>query len=259
MRSVMSIHSHGRDHAHVPAIKAERVSVSYGPHVAVDDVSFEVREGSVTALIGPNGSGKTTMLRAILGLQRPDAGSVSVFGRHPHEARGQVGYVPQRFSFDAEFPITVREFMALARAPSCESCSADQALADLGLSEGVLDERLGALSGGQLQRVLIAQAILNNPPLLILDEPSTGVDASGEAAFYDVVRHLNREHGTTVLIVSHDLSVISRVVDDVLCLNKRLLCSGPTGTALTRKAVEGMFGKETDVYEHLRHPGHCPH
>lgn len=253
MQPTMSIHSHGRRHAHIPAIKAEHVTVAFGPHVAVEDVSFEVREGSVTALIGPNGSGKTTMLRAILGLQAVTKGSVAVFGRHPHDAHGDIGYVPQRFAFDVEFPITVREFMALSRQPACASCSADQAIADVGLPPGILDARLGALSGGQLQRVLIAQAILNNPPLLILDEPSTGVDVAGEAAFYEVLKHLNKDHGTTVLIVSHDLSVVSRMVDDVLCLNRRLLCAGPTDVALSRKNVAGLFGQETDVYEHVRH------
>lgn len=252
----MSIHSHSRSHRHVPAIKAERVSISFGSTPAVEDVSFEVREGVITALIGPNGSGKTTMLRAILGLQPVTKGSIAVFGRHPHDMHGDIGYVPQRFAFDIEFPITVREFMALSRQPACTSCSADQAIADVGLPFSVLDARLGSLSGGQLQRVLIAQAILNNPPLLILDEPSTGVDAAGESAFYDVIRHLNKEHKTTVLIVSHDISVIARIVDDVLCLNRRLLCAGPPKEVLTRKNVGELFGQDTDVYEHQRHPHH---
>jgi len=250
----MSIHRHTHAKKQVPAVRAEHVTIAFGQNAAVDDVSFEVKEGSITALIGPNGSGKTTMLRAILGLQPTTKGSVTVFGRHPHDARGDIGYVPQRFGFDAEFPITVGEFMSLSRRKACDSCSPDQAISDVGLPVGILSERLGSLSGGQLQRVLIAQAILNNPPLLVLDEPSTGVDVAGEAAFYEVLEHLNHEHGTTVLIVSHDVSVIAKIVDEVLCLNRKLLCAGPPAKALSQKAVSDLYGQAVDVYEHSSHP-----
>jgi ABC-type Mn2+/Zn2+ transport system ATPase subunit len=252
----MAGHHHHHEHRNVPAIRVEHLSVAFGSQIVLDDISFEVREGTITALIGPNGSGKTTLLRAILGLSPSAEGSIAVFGKHPHAARGVIGYVPQQFDFDQEFPITVGEFLALGQRDECVECSTGQAVVDVGLGIDILSKRLGTLSGGQLQRVLIAQAILNAPPLLVLDEPSTGIDVAGEAAFYDVIRHLNRDHGTTVLIVSHDISMIANVVDEVLCLNRKLLCAGPPGQALSKQTMHDLYGKDTEPFDHA---GHHPH
>lgn len=244
---------------HIPAIATEHLSVEYGDTTVLDDVTLTIDQGKVAAIIGPNGSGKTTLMRAILGLIPHKFGEVRIFGKHLHAMRSMIGYVPQNFDFDKEFPITVGEFMDLARHAHCPRSRIDEKIKEVGLTSMMLNKHLGSLSGGQLQRVLIAQAILNNPTLLFLDEPATGIDIIGEAAFYDIIEHLNDEHDTTVLLVSHDIAVVASLVDQVICLNRRLMCSGPPSTALSEKTLSEVFGHRASVYEHKPHDDHDHH
>jgi zinc transport system ATP-binding protein len=234
------------------AVFAENLTVKYGEHAVVDNVSFSLNQGEVAAIVGPNGSGKTTLMKALLGLV-PFSGEALILGEHFHEVRYRIGYVPQRFTFDRDFPITVEEFLALALGRRCSHSRVSTVIKEVGLTPLVLHKRLGNLSGGQLQRVLIAQAILNDPAILFLDEPSTGVDVAGETAVHDVIEHLNKEHHTTILIVSHDISMISCLADQVLCLNKKLLCFGPPKKALTQRSLEDLFGSHHLLYEHHQH------
>lgn len=236
----------------VPAIFIEKLVVGYDDLVVIDKISFSIKKGSITALIGPNGSGKTTMMKSILGLIPTKEGTVELFGKPLKDVRGEIGYVPQRFEFDRDFPITVDEFLRLA-GPKVSKKKIQTKLKDVGLPLSSLKKRVGTLSGGQFQRLLIAQAILNDPTLLFLDEPSTGIDVAGEEAFYQVIQHLNKVHDTTVLMVSHDITAISAVVDNVICVNKKLLCVGPPSKALTRKTLEGLYGGGVSVYEHHAH------
>jgi ABC-type Mn2+/Zn2+ transport system ATPase subunit len=241
----------------VPAISVEHVTVSYGSLAVIDDVSFEIEQGSIAAVIGPNGSGKTTLLRAILGLTPTQSGDIMIMGKHLHTMRQVIGYVPQRFDFDRNFPITVREFMDLARRLHCQRHVPPPRIAEkikeVGLPRDVLDKHLGELSGGQLQRVLVAQGIINDPAILFLDEPSSGVDITGEATIYSIIEHLNREHNTTVVMVSHDIGMISHVVDTVICINRKMLCFGPPKTALTAHRIEEVFGGHSSPYDHHQH------
>lgn len=240
----------------IPAVAVEGCSVSLGGVTVLDDVSFAVAQGEVAALIGPNGSGKTTLMRAILGLTPAAAGTIRIFGKHLHAVRDLIGYVPQRFDFDHDFPITVREFLDLARHPHCPVSRIAEKIKEVGLPTRVLDQQLGSLSGGQMQRTLIAQAILNNPAILFLDEPTTGIDVSGEATLYEIIEHLNVEHGTTILLVSHDIALVSDMVDNVICVNRKLLCYGPPHTALTLRKMEEVFGPREGIYEHGHPSGH---
>lgn len=233
-----------------PAVFAENITVRLDKHIIIENVSFAVEQGEVAAIIGPNGSGKTTLIKALLGLV-PFQGEITVLGEHLHDVRNRVGYVPQRFAFDRDFPITVGEFLRLARA--CSSSHISSVVKEVGLTPLVLSKKLGILSGGQLQRVLIAQAILHDPAVLFLDEPSTGIDVAGEIAIHDVIEHLNKEHRTTVLMVSHDIHMVSCLVDKVLCLNKKLLCVGPPKMALTEKSLSGLFGPHHTLFEHHQH------
>lgn len=238
------------------AVAVKGLTVRFGDVNVIDDVSFEVRRGTVAAVIGPNGSGKTTLLKAILGLV-PYSGRAEIFGQPLSAVRNRIGYVPQRFAFDREFPISAYEFMSLG-CTARSRAQTEAAIKEVGLMPAILDKRLGDLSGGQLQRVLIAQAIVHKPDLLVLDEPSTGVDIVGEAAFYDVIEHLKETHGTTILMVSHDLTVLSSMVDAVVCLNGKLICSGPPKTVLTLEAMNALFGEHAKLYEHL-HEAHHNH
>lgn len=256
--------AHGSaEHGHaavppIPAISVTGLTVAYRDNEIVSDVGFEIKQGEIAAIIGPNGSGKTTLLKTILGLVSPRAGEVRVFGKHLHSVRNLIGYVPQRFDFDRQFPITVGEFMDLARHPHCPKSRIEEKLREVGLPSRALTANLGSLSGGQLQRVLIAQAILNNPALLLLDEPSSGIDIAGEATFYEIIQHLNEQHDTTVLLVSHDIAMISDLVDNVICVNKKLVCYGPPRSALTARQLGELFGP-SKLYDHPSHADRHDH
>lgn len=243
--------SHKINNQH-PMIQVKNLSVDYGRQTILSDVSFEIQRGEIVAVIGPNGSGKTTLIRAMLGLI-PSNGKVLIDGEPASHIRSQIGYVPQKFKFDPDFPITVKEFLDLPK-PHVHKLEHAKKLKEVGLDSSILNESLGSLSGGQLQRVLIAQATIHHPTLLILDEPSTGIDIVGEEQFYDLLKEQRDQHGTTVVLVSHDIAVISNVVDQVICVNKRLVCFGPPKQALTQEKLSELYNKtDTSVYFHHRH------
>lgn len=231
------------------AIRVERLTVTFAGTSVVEDVSFSVPRGCMTAIIGPNGSGKTTLLRAMLGLVDYE-GTVRMFGGDRNEMRHRIGYVPQRFEFDRSFPITVREFLNLARRSETPKEHITHTIREVGLPLATLTKRVGALSGGQLQRVLIAQAILNSPDILFLDEPATGIDVAGEEAVMHVLAHLKETHGTTIVIVSHDLGMIAESVDEVVCINRRLICAGPPEQTMTSPHLAALYGKHTKPVHH---------
>jgi ABC-type Mn2+/Zn2+ transport system ATPase subunit len=218
---------------------------------AVEDVSFSLDEGQIAILIGPNGSGKSTVLRAILGLV-PYTGEVRVFGMPAAEARRQIGYVPQRLAFDPTVPLTVEEAV---RMPLLGDRGADADTSvrhfteTLGIAD-LLDKPLGALSGGQLKRAMIARAMVTKPRLLLLDEPEAGIDVGGEQTLYELLQRLVSHHGLTALVCSHDLDLVFRYADRVLCLNRRLQCGGPPAEILTAEALTRLYGPTTALYRH---------
>lgn len=169
-------------------------------------------------------------------------------GKEPRQARKDMAYVPQRFSFDKSFPVTVLEFLQLSHPES----SREKIVRYLGHldMEGMLNRKLGSLSGGQLQRVLVERAMLGDPKVLFLDEPAAGMDIGGERTFYELVLHLHREHQSTVVMVSHELDVVARYSDLVLCLNRRLLCQGRPEVALNAETLRALYGKEAAMYHH---------
>jgi ABC-type Mn2+/Zn2+ transport system ATPase subunit len=218
---------------------------------AVEEVSFALDEGQIAILIGPNGSGKSTILRAILGLV-PFGGDVRVLGAPAREARRRIGYVPQRLAFDLTVPLTVREAVRMpllgARGPA-----ADEALRHFAEALGItalLDAPLGSLSGGQLKRALIARAMVTEPRLLLLDEPEAGIDVGGEQTLYELLQRLVSHHRLTALVCSHELDLVFRYADQVLCLNRRLQCSGPPAEILTADALARLYGPSTALYRH---------
>jgi len=235
------------------AIHVEDLSVRFGNKQILDDISFSVDPGQIAALIGPNGSGKTTLLKALLGLVPMQTGEVLFFDHPLNTFREKIGYVPQRFEFQDDFPITVTEFLNLAVPRQLDKKAIAEKLDEVGLPASAASSLLGTLSGGQLQRVLIAQALLNEPKLLMLDEPSTGIDIVGEAEFYNILKDLNTQRGTTILLVSHDVSMVSKLVDQVICINKCLLCTGPPQTTLTQQKLTELYGKHATVHKHQQH------
>lgn len=222
---------------------------------AVEDVSFALEEGQIAILIGPNGSGKSTVLRAILGLV-PCQGETRVFGRPVQAAYREIGYVPQRLAFDQTLPLTTREAIRMplgpARDPATEA-TMRHVVEVLGIGP-FLDKPLGALSGGQLKRALIARAMVTAPRLLLLDEPEAGIDVGGEQTLYGLLDQLVAHHHLTALICSHELDIVYRYAHQVLCLNRRLQCTGPPSEVLTAEALTQLYGPVSTLYRH-RPPG----
>ena len=219
-----------------PLIQAAHVSASYGATLVLQDVSLAVQPGEFVALVGPNGSGKSTLLRVLLGVQHPLGGSVRLFGQEPERFhdRWRLGYVPQRPSLESEVPATVREIVASGRLRqrgwwrpqgANDRAAILHAIESVGLGE-VADRPLNELSVGQQQRAFIARAFASEPKLLVLDEPIAGVDRASQRRFRDSLLHLQREHGAGVLLVSHELSAVSDVIDRVIVLRHRILFDG---------------------------------
>jgi zinc transport system ATP-binding protein len=233
-------------------LEVENLTVQLGGNVIVEDVSLEVETGEIVATIGPNGAGKTTLLKAILGLI-PSRGEVRVLGkalRSLGAERARLGYVPQRHDLDRAIPVTVEEYIGI-NTPS-RYFSRDKLLAAVQEvdAERLLSRRIGQLSGGELQRVMLALNLLHDPQVLFLDEPATGIDREGERLFYDVLENLRRERSMGVLMVSHDFSVVYRYASRVLCLNRKLICQGAPKEILNDETLERLYGHAAAVYEH---------
>ena len=228
------------------AVVFDDVCVTLGGVRILENVSAAVPRGSATAIIGPNGAGKTTLLLSLLG-QVPYSGRIRVGNSHPGGAR--LGYVPQRLDFDRGMPLTVMDTMAMGeqRRPLWLGTSRrrrEEALRLLGQvkAEHLARRRLGALSGGELQRVLLALAIQQRPEILILDEPSSGVDIGGGSLLCELLEGLRKERGFTQVMVTHDLSMVTAHADHVICLNRRVLGQGATSTTLTADVLAATFG-----------------
>ncbi len=235
-------------------IAAEHVCVRHGGDEVLHDVTLSVAAGEIVTILGPNGSGKSTLLRALLGIL-PVAE-----GRILRQAGLRLGYVPQRLQIDRTMPITVRRFLSLpVRVTDAE---ADAALARVGMA-GQGAAQMTALSGGQLQRALLARALLARPDILMLDEPTQGLDQPGEAGFYRLIEEVRRETGAAVLMVSHDLHVVMAASDRVICLNGHICCEGTPRVVSTAPEYRALFGLGTQgalaLYQHQHDHEHLGH
>jgi zinc transport system ATP-binding protein len=216
-------------------------------------ISFTVRKGEALAVIGPNGAGKTLLFKALLGL-------VPFSGRIVWQAGLRIGYVPQKFPVDKTVPLTVREFFLLKakrfwfpNETFLKHLSHELSL--VGLSQEVLARPVGELSGGQLQRLLIAWAMLDHPEVMLFDEPTAGIDIGFEETVYHLLQRLQKERGTTILLISHELNIVYRYADQVLCLNRVMLCHGKPHEVLHPRDLTRLFG-EGAFYEHREQAHH---
>ncbi|MCB1337238.1 MAG: metal ABC transporter ATP-binding protein [Maritimibacter sp.] len=217
-------------------IAAEGVRVSYGETKVLDGVDVAVEPGEIVTLVGPNGSGKSTLVKVLLGVVKPDAGRVT------RTAGLRLGYVPQKLHIDASLPMTVARFLALPLRPAAERIAAVVETTGIAGLEG---RQMVALSGGQFQRVLLARALLADPALLILDEPTQGLDQPGEAAFYALLARVREETGAGVFMVSHDLHVVMSASDRVVCLNHHICCAGTPQVVRDAPEYRALFGHGT--------------
>ncbi len=240
-----------------PAVRLEGLTVRYGASAALEEVVFSVEPGDYVAVVGPNGSGKTTLLRAVAGLLTPHAGRVEVFGRPPSEARrgGRIGWLPQGFALPLpRFPATVEEIVAtgrLGRGPAsyraADRAAIAEALAAVGL-EPMRRRPVGSLSGGQLQRALLARLLAGEPELLLLDEPTTALDPLFRNDFHALIERWNRERGATVLLVTHDAGDVGRIARRLLYLDRRVVFYGSFEEFCRSEEMTRRFGA---VQQHL--------
>jgi zinc transport system ATP-binding protein len=245
-------------------IKLEHIYVAFQDLLVLEDVSLNVSPGDFLAFIGPNGAGKTTLLKVILGLVRPVSGLVRVFGKAPWALDGgrwRIGYVPQVQSVDINFPIYASEAVLmgrygriglLKRPSSNDRAAVHKAMDRIGIAD-LADRPLARLSGGQRQRVFLARALANDPALLLLDEPTTGVDVAATEGLYELLRVLH-EDGITILIVSHDVGVVATYVDGVACVNRRLVAHGRPDEVLGSEELAQMYGCDAMFFHHGRVP-----
>lgn len=226
------------------ALAVEHLSVRFGKTQVLRDLTFSVEQGSTLAIIGPNGAGKTVLFRTLIG-SVPSEGIV----RWAPESR--IGYVPQKLDLERDVPITGADFLR-ARA-SLAQVSEDEAVRILdivGISKETGDSPIGALSGGQFQRLLVGFALLGNPSVLLLDEPTAGVDEPGQKVLNELVHHVQAERGLTVLFISHEISVVYQYAANVLCLGHGRACCGPPREVLTPDRLREIYGAPVDFHVH---------
>jgi zinc transport system ATP-binding protein len=239
--------------AEAAIVTFDRVSFAYSGDPVVVEASFDIRPGEFVSVVGPNGGGKTTLLRLILGMVRPDAGTVQVLGGAPERARGRMGYVPQFSRFDPLFPVTVMDVVKMGRIGGFvagpyrrdDRLAAAEALEKVGLPE-LRWRPFSALSGGQRQRVLIARALATHPQLLLLDEPTANVDRAATAKLYELLVELARN--LNIVLVSHDIGIVSKFVSNVLCVN-RTVVKHPI-SAFTGEMLSELYGSDMALVRH---------
>ncbi len=226
------------------ALEVERLSVRFGRTDILLDLSFVVPEGSALAVIGPNGAGKTVLFRALIG-------SVSHGGTIRWAPGARIGYVPQQLDIERDLPITGRDFLdakaTVSRAPLAD---ADRALELVNLPRSIADQPIGTFSGGQFQRLLLAFALMGKPTVLLFDEPTAGVDEPGEERLYQMIHRIQESEGLTLLLISHELSIVYRYASNVLCLSRESPCYGPPEAILTPERIEQVYGNPLRYHHH---------
>ncbi|WP_086874065.1 zinc ABC transporter ATP-binding protein ZnuC [Kosakonia pseudosacchari] len=232
-------------------VTLENITVTFGQRRVLSDISLNLRAGKILTLLGPNGAGKSTLVRVVLGLVAPDSGLIK------RDKTLRIGYVPQKLHLDATLPLTVGRFMRLR--PDTRKDDIIPALKRVQAAH-LVDAPMQKLSGGETQRVLLARALLNRPQLLVLDEPTQGVDVNGQVALYNLIDQLRKELDCAVLMVSHDLHLVMAKTDEVLCLNHHICCSGTPEVVSMHPEFISMFGQrgaeQLGIYRHNHNHRH---
>lgn len=232
-------------------VQVEDLSVRYGARTVLSHVSMRVEKGEIVTIVGPNGSGKTSLLRAIIGAVKPAQGRI-IKGDNV-----TFGYVPQRLHIDETLPITVARFLKLPGGVTISDIS--QALTQAGVPD-LAKAQLSQLSGGQFQRVLLARALIGKPDLLLLDEATQGLDQRGSASFYQQIEQVRQDTGCAVLMISHELHVVMSASDRVICLNGHVCCEGTPAVVASAPEYRALFGTGTGgalaLYQHEHDHGH---
>ncbi len=242
-------------------IEVKNLSFNYDNNSVLENISFNVKNGEYLGIIGPNGGGKTTIVKIILGLLKPKAGTVKIFGKDikDFKEKALIGYVPQRISQEvSQFPATVEEVVKSGRTARIgimkrfkrKDIAATEKAMEVADVAKYKTKLLSEISGGERQRVFIARALAGEPKILILDEPNVGVDLVSQEKFYNFIEKLNRDYALTIIFVSHDIDVVANEVKCLLCLNKNLVCYGEPREFLKEKYLEKLYGKNVKFILH---------
>ncbi len=240
-------------------VELKDISVNYGEVTALENINLSIFQHDFLGIIGPNGGGKSTLLKVLLGLVKPNSGSVSIFGKPPEQARSQIGYVSQRYSFDRDFPASVWDVVMMGRYGRAglfrrysddDRAAAEKALVRVGMQD-YRNKQIGRLSGGQQQRVFVARALVSEPKLLLLDEPTASIDPTMQTEFYELLEKLKKI--LTIILVSHDIGAVSVYVDNIACLNRQLYYHG--SKEITPEILEATYKCPVQLIAH----GTVPH
>jgi zinc transport system ATP-binding protein len=235
-------------------VEIEHLTVQYPDVKALDDVSFTVNKGDFLGIIGPNGAGKSTLFASMLGLHTKYKGTIKFFGKDIRKSKDylhEIGYVPQKPIFEKNFPATVSDVVRMGLRKESDENKIDQILQQLWIHE-LSKKRIGELSGGQQQRVFIAKALVNNPKLLILDEPVTGIDQQSIDLFYSILKGLNAKQKITIIWSSHDLDAVNQLANHVACLNRTLFFHGESDEFFENDELVKQYS-EASMQEHMHH------
>lgn len=224
-----------------PILAVSDLRVKFDDQLILDNVNFEVEDGETVAIIGPNGAGKTVLFRSLLGL-------IPFEGKVIWRPGTRVGYVPQKLAVEKDLPLTVNDFLSIKENNPKEI---KDSLLSVGFKdEKVLKQKLGILSGGEFQRILIAWALLGDPQILLFDEPTSGVDVSSEETIYSFLKRFQERKKIALILISHELEVVYRYAKKVVCLNKKQVCFGLPREVLDKESLEKIFGGEIGYYQH---------
>jgi zinc transport system ATP-binding protein len=235
-------------------VEIEHLTIQYPDVKAIDDVSFTVNQGDFLGIIGPNGAGKSTLFAAMLGLNTKYKGTIKFFGTDIRKSKNylkEIGYVPQKPLFEKNFPATVNDVVKMGLQKESDENKIDEILQQLWIHE-LSERRIGELSGGQQQRVFIAKALVNNPKVLILDEPVTGIDQQSIDLFYSILKELNSKQNITIIWSSHDLDAVNKLANHVACLNRTLFFHGESDDFFENDDLVKQYS-EASMQEHMHH------
>jgi len=239
---------------HQALIRLENINLQFGHKHVLQNITTELHKGCITTLIGPNGAGKTTLVRVVLGLLSPQSGSIW------KEDNLRIGYMPQKLQIDTTFPLTVERFLATSQ---CRDSKLLRSVLDQVGAGELLKQSIHSLSGGEMQRVLLARALLRDPHLLVLDEPVQGVDINGQLELYNLIAEIRDNQNCGVLMVSHDLHLVMAATDHVVCINHHICCSGHPEQVTNDPSFTALFGiqgsEQLAVYNHKHNHQHNSH
>lgn len=247
------------------ALKVTNLTVELDGHTILEDISFTTETGSVTAVIGPNGAGKSVLIKCILKLLPKKSGEIEIMGiNHDnyHRIAPLISYIPQNIHVDRLFPLTVNGLFSLKSPRPIGMNNVEKQrmydLLDKTNTAHLINNRLSVLSGGQLQRIILAYSLMDTPKILLLDEPAAGIDVEGQDTIYSLLSRIQKEEKLTMILVSHELQIVMNYATQVLCLNKKLMCAGTPHKVLTNETLQNMYGTNVGhfLHDHNETPSH---